>query len=96
MTIVICAKGYPGKYLTNKVIKNIKKIKLTKKAFIFHAGTLMQNNNYFSTGGRVLNITFLGNSFLKIRKNILKIIKSINWKSGFIRKDIGWKVIKRS
>ena len=96
MTIVICAKGYPGKYLTNKVIKNIKKIKLTKKAFIFHAGTLMRNNNYFSTGGRVLNITFLGNSFLKIRKNILKIIKSINWKSGFIRKDIGWKVIKRS
>ena len=96
MTVVICTKGYPGKYLTKKIIKNLKKIKLPSKAFIYHAGTLIINNNFFSNGGRVLNITFLGNSYSKIRKNILKIVKQINWKSGFIRKDIGWRVIKRS
>ena len=31
--------------------------------------------------------------FSKIRKNIIKIIKKINWKDGFFRKDIGWRVI---
>ena len=30
MTIVLCSKGYPGKYLKNKIIKNINKIKLKK------------------------------------------------------------------
>ena len=29
MTIV-CAQGYPGKYVKNKIIKNIKKIKVKK------------------------------------------------------------------
>ncbi len=95
MTIVLCAKGYPGEYKKNKIIPKLKKIKLRKKAFIFHAGTKIKNNQFFSNGGRVLNITSLGSSFSKIRKNIFKIIKTINWKNGFFRKDIGWRVINQ-
>jgi len=56
---------------------------------------LLKNNNYFSNGGRVLNITSTGKSFLLIRKNIIKLIKKINWKEGFYRKDIGWRVINQ-
>ena len=37
MTIVLCAKGYPGKYLKYKKINNINKIKLSKNDFIYHA-----------------------------------------------------------
>ncbi len=93
MATVLCAKGYPNKYITNKII-NLKKAKLSKNSFIFHAGTKLKNNLIFSCGGRALNIVVLGNSFLKIRKTILTILKKINWKYGFFRKDIGWKVIK--
>tara|TARA_B100000686_G_scaffold48691_1_gene52133 strand:- start:391 stop:1650 length:1260 start_codon:yes stop_codon:yes gene_type:complete len=93
MTIVICSKGYPRKYKNNKVIKNIKKIKLKKNSFIFHAGTKIINNELLSNGGRVLNITSTGKKFLEIRKNIFRIIKKLNWKDGFFRKDIGWRVI---
>ena len=93
MTIVMCSKGYPGKYKNNKVIKNIKKIKLKKNSFIFHAGTKIINNELLSNGGRVLNITSTGKKFLEIRKNIFRIIKKLNWKDGFFRKDIGWRVI---
>ena len=39
MTIVLCAKGYPGSYKKNLLINNIKKIKLSKSDFIYHAGT---------------------------------------------------------
>ena len=46
-----------------------------------------------SNGGRVLNITSIGTSFLQIRKSIISIIKKLNWKEGFFRRDIGWKVI---
>ena len=93
MTIVLCSKGYPGNYKKNIKIKNINKIKLGKKSFIYHAGTKLENGNLLSNGGRVLNVTSTGNNFLDIRKNIINLIKKLNWKYGFFRKDIGWKVI---
>ena len=93
MTIVLCSKGYPGKYKKNKNI-SIKHIKLSKNDYLFHAGTKFNDNNLVNSGGRVLNITSTGKNFLKIRKKIISIIKKINWKHGFYRKDIGWKVIK--
>jgi phosphoribosylamine--glycine ligase len=94
MTIVVCAKGYPGKQLTSKKI-NLKKLSLNKKSFVFHAGTKIKDNFLYSNGGRVLSIVVLGNTFYKIRNQIFKIIKMINWKFGFFRRDIGWRVIKR-
>ena len=94
MTIVICSKGYPRKYKKNKIIKRLEKIKLYNKGYIFHAGTKYKDGNLLSDGGRVLNITSLGLNFFNIRSNIIKIIQKINFKNGFYRKDIGWKVIK--
>ena len=95
MTIVLCSKGYPGKYKKNIKINNIKKLILTKNDFIFHAGAKFVDKILFSTGGRVLNITSIGNSFFKIRKRIISLIKKINWKNGYFRNDIGWRIIKK-
>ena len=95
MTIVLCSKGYPSKYINNKPIKNLSKINLKKNFFIFHAGTKINNDNIVSNGGRVLNITGIGKKISKLRSDIIKIIKKINWKSGFYRKDIGWRIIEK-
>ncbi len=96
MTIVLCAKGYPGNYKKNLKISNINKIKLSKKDIIYHAGTKLLNNEVTSSGGRVLNITSVGKSFLKIRKKIIYLITKLKFKNGFYRKDIGWKVINKN
>ncbi len=93
MTVVLCSKGYPGKIKKDRLIKNLDRLKLLKNSFIFHAGTKMVNKELFSNGGRVLNITSIGKKYKKIRDNIFKIINMINWKHGFYRKDIGWRVI---
>ena len=95
MTVVLCSKGYPGKYKKNKIIKNLDKINIKKKDFIYHAGTKIEDNLLLSNGGRVLNITSTGKNFLSIRNNILNLLKKINWKDGFYRKDIGWRIIKK-
>ena len=95
MTIVICSKGYPGSYKKNLKIKNLNKIKISKSDYIYHAGTKLFKSEYKSNGGRVLSVTSTGSSFLGIRKKIISIIKKINWKQGFYRKDIGWKVINK-
>ena len=96
MTIVLCAKGYPGTYKKNLKIKNMNKIKESKKNFIYHAGSKFFDKELRSNGGRVLNITSIGKNFLKIRNNIILNIKKLNWKDGFYRKDIGWRVINKN
>ena len=95
MTIVLCAKGYPGKYQQSKPIKNLRGLNLKKNLFVFHAGTKLVDSNIVSNGGRVLNVASIGASFKKVRLNLFKLLKKINWKNGFFRKDIGWRVIKR-
>ena len=94
MTTVICSRGYPNKHIVGKKI-NLKHVNLKKKSFIFHAGTKIKDGLLYSNGGRVLNIVTLGNSYLRIRNQIFEIIKTINWKYGFFRRDIGWRIIKK-
>ena len=95
MTVVLCAKGYPGEYKKNLKIQNIDKINLSEKDFIFHAGTKIVNNVLRSNGGRVLNVLSLGTNFKSIRKRIISNIKKLKLKGIFYRKDIGWKVINK-
>ncbi len=95
MTIVLCSKGYPGKYKKNILISNFKNLKENKKDIVYHAGTKIINGKLLSVGGRVLNFTSSGNNLFKVREKIIKMIKKLKWKSGFFRKDIGWKVLVR-
>ena len=93
MSIVLCSKGYPDEYKKKLFIDNIKNIQINKNNLCFHAGTILENDKIFAVGGRVLNFVSLDNSLLKARENIIENIKILNWKDGFYRKDIGYKVI---
>ena len=70
MTIVLCSKGYPRNYKSDIKINIIKKIKNSKKNFVYHAGTKERNGDLLSNGGRVLNFTSLGKDFAQIRKKL--------------------------
>ena len=93
LCIVLCSKGYPEKYENNLEIKNLQEIKLLNNDYIFHAGTKFNDNKVFSNGGRVLNFVSKAKEFKTSRENIINIIKKLDWKNGFFRKDIGYKVI---
>ena len=95
MTIVLCTKGYPGNYKKNLDINSLDKINLSKDDYIYHAGTKFIKNKFVTNGGRVLNFTSIGDNFKEIRNKILSNLKKLNWKHGFYRNDIGWKVIKK-
>ena len=95
MTIVLCSKGYPEKYEKNIEIKNLDKIISDKNNQIFHAGTYEKDKKKFSNGGRVLNITSVSENLSKAREKCLETLRKLNWKKGFFRKDIGWRVLKK-
>ncbi len=92
--IVLCSKGYPVEFENNIEIKDLEKLKLLKNQNIFHAGTLKTKNGFISNGGRVLNFVSTSDDFLKCRDEIINLIKKLNWKNGYFRRDIGYKVIK--
>ena len=94
LCVVLCSRGYPNKYKSNIIIKNLKKILLKKNEFIFHAGTKNLKSKIYSNGGRVLNFVILSDKFKTSRKKAISLINKINWSNGFFRKDIGYKVIK--
>ena len=93
LCIVLCSKGYPDEYKNNIEIENLEKVILNEDEFIFHAGTKSNNSKIFSNGGRVLNFVVKSKNFKDSRIRAIDLIKKLNWQNGFIRKDIGFKVI---
>ena len=95
LCVVLCAKGYPDDYKKDMKIDNLENIKIKNNQSIFHAGTKFENENFFSIGGRVLNIVALGETFDECKKETDQILNKIDWKEGFFRKDIGYKVTNK-
>jgi phosphoribosylamine--glycine ligase len=93
LCVVLCSKGYPEEFKKNVEIKNLENITLSSNNYIFHAGTLKKENKIFAVGGRVLNFVSLSENFSESKKDVYNIIKNLDWKDGFFRKDIGYKVI---
>ena len=94
LCIVVCSKGYPEEFKKNVEIQNINNLVTDHDEFCFHAGTLKRNEKIYAVGGRVLNFVSLSEDFSEARKNVINKINILNWKEGFYRKDIGYKVIK--
>jgi len=93
LCVVLCSKGYPNKYNNDVLIENINKLNLDKGDFIYHAGTKKNENKIYSNGGRVINFVSLSSNFKESRDKIFNHINKLNWRGGFFRKDIGYKVI---
>ena len=92
LCVVLCSNGYPNKYKKHVKIANLKKIKKLKNQFIFHAGTKLDKGEFFSFGGRVLNIVSISDTLTECKKKTYEVLKNLDWKDGFYRNDIGYKV----
>ena len=86
-------KGYPNKYQKNIKINNLNALKLDNNNHLFHAGTVIEDNEILAVGGRVLNFISLSENLSSARENIHNNLNKLNWVEGFYRKDIAFKVI---
>ena len=93
MTIVASSKGYPNKQSKISEIKSTQKILLNNNQYLFHASTFKKNNRIYSSGGRVLNAAALRKNLKSARDTCVNMLKKINWKDKYFRKDIGWRAI---
>ena len=64
---------------------------------VFHAGTAADaDGRVVTAGGRVLNVTALGDTIAKAKLNAYRAVKCIRWPGAWCRKDISDKAMSRS
>ena len=94
LTVVMAAKGYPGKPEAGTAIRGIDAAEAAG-AKIFHAGTALSGGDLVATGGRVLNVTATGKTVSEARDRAYAAVDRIDWPGGFCRRDIGWRAVER-
>ncbi|KKS98487.1 MAG: phosphoribosylamine-glycine ligase, phosphoribosylamine-glycine ligase [Candidatus Gottesmanbacteria bacterium GW2011_GWA2_43_14] len=93
--VILTAKGYPGKYLTDMVVNEPKKT--AENLQIFYAGAKREMEQIVTTGGRVMAVCSyaltLGSAIDKAYDSIGQ--KDIYFKNMQYRKDIGQKGLQK-
>lgn len=90
--VVMAANGYPEGYKKGSQINNLGKIEEIQGVQAIHAGTKISEGKIVSNGGRVLNIVASSDSFESAREKAYEAVDIIDWKDGFVRRDIASKL----
>lgn len=93
--VVLAAGGYPGNYVTGNRIHGLPLEKMPDGK-IFHAGTILQDSEVLTSGGRVLCVTALGKDIASAQQRAYQLLKPIAWEGSFYRSDIGYRAINRT
>lgn len=91
VTTVCVAGGYPEDYEKGDKISSIE---FVQNAFVFHAGTKIENGELVTNGGRVLAVTGMANTVEGAIEKSQKGAAIIEFKGKHYRKDIGLDVLR--
>ena len=95
VTVVLASEGYPRAYEKGKVITGVDDANALSDVRVYHAGTALNDDGELVTsGGRVLNVTAMGDSFQAARERAYEACALINFEGKQNRSDIGERAIK--
>ncbi|KAF3883806.1 MULTISPECIES: phosphoribosylamine--glycine ligase [Nostocales] len=92
-TVVAASGGYPGTYEKGKAITGIDRAEASG-TIVFHAGTQLNHGQLVTDGGRVLNVTGIGEDFDAALDRAYAGIQQIHFEGMYYRRDIGYRVRK--
>lgn len=91
--VVMAAQGYPApQYQKGQVITGLDKAAQTGTV-VFHAGTTRHDGEIVTSGGRVLGVTALGETFTEARERCYTGVERIHFAGAQYRRDIGWRCL---
>ncbi len=93
LTVVYAAKGYPDAPERGSEIKGLERAAALEGVTVFHAGTKRDGTRLLANGGRVLNVTALGEGVAQAQARAYAGVDAIDWPGGFCRRDIGWRAV---
>ncbi|WP_417309748.1 phosphoribosylamine--glycine ligase [Devosia sp.] len=94
LTVVMAAEGYPANPKKGSEIFGAEGLD-SDDLMVFHAGTVRRDGQLIANGGRVLNVTALGDTVAEAQARAYAAVDRIDWTEGFCRRDIGWRAVVR-
>ena len=87
--VVIASGGYPDAYEGGKPVTGLKEASQVEGVKIFHAGTSKRNNEYITSGGRVLGVTARAKDLGVALDRAYQAAAKLKFDGMYYRKDIG-------
>jgi phosphoribosylamine---glycine ligase len=87
VTVVVAAAGYPEAPETGLEIAGLEEA-ASEGALVFHAGTALRAGSLVTAGGRVLNVTAVGDSLPEARKRAYRAVERVNLPGAQYRRDV--------
>lgn len=96
--VVLASENYPLKdSIHNKIAGPVGADEVdSKENSIFHGATLLEGNDFYATGGRILTVVGHGSLFSSARINAYEAVSKINFKGMRCREDIADSLAIRS
>ncbi|MEM7647660.1 MAG: phosphoribosylamine--glycine ligase [Cyanobacteria bacterium P01_A01_bin.70] len=89
--VVAAAGGYPDSYQKGMPIAGLDAA-AAKGALVFHAGTQLKGGHIAASGGRVLGVTAVGETFDNALETAYTAMAEIEFDTMYYRRDIGFRV----
>lgn len=95
VSVVLASGGYPGSYRSGLPITGIEKAAAIEGVTVYHAGTALDcDGRLVTAGGRVLNVTALGDDFASARDRAYEAAALIEFEGKYLRTDIGARALR--
>jgi len=85
----MASEGYPSQPALGKSIGGLEEAEKVPGVMVFHAGTRRQENNYYTSGGRIIGVAAVGDSLEAARGAAYDAASKIDIPGVHYRKDIG-------
>jgi phosphoribosylamine--glycine ligase len=92
--VVISSGGYPGSFLSGKLITGLELAAEIPNAKVFHAGTTRRDNAFYTSGGRVLGVTARAPNLQDAIARAYQAVEKIQFEDMYYRKDIGARALR--
>ena len=96
VTVVLASAGYPESSSKGDVISGIAEAEALDGVEVTHAGTALADGNVVTAGGRVLNVTALGDDAAAARDRAYVAARMISFEGMQIRSDIAARAVERT
>ncbi|MBU0598398.1 phosphoribosylamine--glycine ligase [Patescibacteria group bacterium] len=88
-SIIIASAGYPGAYNKGMVITGLEHAEQIPGVVVMHAGTVLEDSQYKTSGGRVLVVTAIGKNMEEALARAKQAAECIKFEGAWWRHDIG-------
>ena len=90
--VVMASGGYPGSYEKGKQITGLEEAR-EAGTIVFHAGTARRDGRIVTSGGRVLGVTAVGDTFRSCIETAYAGVGKIHFENAHFRRDIGARLL---